>query len=198
MVRPISSAELADAVRVLRDGGIVCIPTETTYGLAVAADNAEAVVRVTALKGRAQLAPIATIAGSTEQARALAAVWPAAANTLATRHWPGPLTLVVPARADLPAPLVGALGVGVRVSSHPWPQALARAVDAPITATSANPARAPAATTITQARAYFGSHIACYLDAGVSPGGSASTVVAVSQEGKVSVLRPGPVSVSAD
>ena len=204
----VSSAAIARAVAVLRAGGVVCIPTETTYGLAVDAQDRPALARLTHLKqGRDAGSPFALIAADPGSARTVAGAWPDVAEKLAKRHWPGPLTLVVPARSGLPAEIVGppamdgwapfSGGVGVRVSSHPVPVALARGLGRPITATSANPSGEPPALDVTQARAYFGDAVV-YLDAGAAPARSASTVVAVAADGRALVLRPGPIDVSQE
>lgn len=197
MADAVSAPAIAEAANALDRGELVCVPTETTYGLAARIDRPAALARLVALKGRDPNAPFGLIAGDTQAARALAASWPAAADELAVAHWPGPLTLVVPARAGLPAELIGpGGGVGVRVSSHPWASALARAAGVPITATSANPSGAAPALDVSQARAYFGDRVAVYLDAGPSGHTAASTVAAVAADGSIAVLRPGPVRVS--
>lgn len=186
--------EIAAAAAAIARGHIVCFPTETTYGLAARIDDAAALAALVALKGRDPHAPFALIAADAVAARTVAASWPAVADDLAAAHWPGPLTLVVPARADLPLELVGpGGGVGVRVSSHPWSMALARAVGAPITATSANPSGAAPALDVAQARAYFGDRVAVYLDDGPARERTASTVAAVEPDGTIRVLRSGPV-----
>jgi L-threonylcarbamoyladenylate synthase len=188
------AALVAQAAALLRAGGLVCFPTETTYGLAVDIRLPGALARLVALKGRDPRSPFALIAPGVAAARALAAPWPAAAEALASAHWPGALTLVLPARPDLPAEIVGpGGGVGVRVSSHPWASALAAAVGGCITATSANPAGAPPAEDADAARAYFGDRVDLYLDAGACPGGPASTVVAVQPDGSLRTLRAGAV-----
>ncbi|HEU5059146.1 MAG TPA: L-threonylcarbamoyladenylate synthase [Kofleriaceae bacterium] len=188
---------ISEAAAALAAGGVVCIPTESTYGLAADIRSPPALHALGVLKQtRPADAPYPLIAPDLAAARALARVWPAAAEELAARHWPGPLTLVVPARADLPPELVGAGGgVGVRVSSHPLAAALARAVGAPITATSANRSTFPPATTMQQARAVFGAEVACYLDGGVCQG-TPSTVVAVDESGALRVIRAGAVALS--
>ncbi len=188
---------LSEAAQALAAGEVVCIPTESTYGLAADIRSAPGLARLDAIKqGRPADAPYPLIAPDLEAARALARVWPAAAEALARRHWPGPLTLVVPARADLPAAVVGpGGGVGVRLSSHPLAAALARQVGAPITATSANRASFPPATRVDEARAVFGAELARYLDGGTCDG-TPSTVVAVDEAGAVRVIRRGAIDPS--
>ena len=199
----VSPDDIADVAATLDAGGIVCFPTETTYGLAVDAGNRAALAALAALKGRVADSPFGLIAGDPAQARQLAASWPHLAEILAERYWPGPLTLVVPAAPGLPEEITGrpamerfgsARGVGVRVSSHPVAGALARHLGRPITATSANPSGRPPARDGATARAYFASRVA-YLDDGPSPGEQASTVIAVAADGRARTLRPGPIDI---
>jgi L-threonylcarbamoyladenylate synthase len=188
-------ALIARAAQALRRGEVVCVPTETTYGLAVDVRVEGALAALYALKGQRD-APVAFIAASLEQARGLASVWPARADELADDYWPAPLTLVVPARADLPRQVVGPTGgVGVRVPAHPWARALAAAVGAPVTATSANPTGRQPAVSIDEARRYFGDRVEVYLDAGPSSAHRASTVVAVGEDGSATLLRQGVLAV---
>jgi L-threonylcarbamoyladenylate synthase len=186
---------IAEAARALAAGLVVCLPTESTYGLAADIRSPAGLARLDAVKQtRPADSPYPLIAPDLEAARALARAWPDAAERLARRYWPGPLTLVVPARADLPASLVGpGGGVGVRVTSHPLAAALARQLGAPITATSANRAGQPPATELAQARAAFGAEIACYLDGGTCAG-TPSTVVAVGDDGSLRVIRRGAIA----
>lgn len=129
-------------------------------------------------------------------AETLAADVPPEARALATRFWPGPLTLVLPARPGLPAPLTAGTGtIGVRVPGHPVAGALVEALGGPVTAPSANPPGAPPPRTVAAARAYFGDRVDVYVDAGELPGGG-STVAAV-EGGALRVLRAGAVSEAA-
>jgi L-threonylcarbamoyladenylate synthase len=188
---------IAEAAHARAAGDVIVIPTETTYGLAADVRSAAGLARLDAIKqGRPQGAPYPLVAPDLEAARALARIWPDAAEALARRHWPGPLTLVVPARADLPAAVVGpGGGVGVRLSSHPLAAAVARQLGAPITATSANRATWPPATRVSEARAVFAGEVACYLDGGVCDG-TPSTVIAVDEDGGIRVLRRGAIDPS--
>jgi L-threonylcarbamoyladenylate synthase len=187
---------MSAALAALAAGEVVCLPTESSYGLAADLRSAAALARITLLKGgRSPDSPFPLIAPAIEQARALAHTWPDAAERLARRHWPGPLTIVVPARPGLPPEVVGpGGGVGVRVSSHALAGELARRVGAAITATSANRSGQPPATTVAEARAVFGDEIACYLDGGACTG-TPSTVVAVGADGALRLLRRGPIDV---
>jgi L-threonylcarbamoyladenylate synthase len=188
---------IVSAAAALRRGDVVCLPTESTYGLAVDIRSTAGLARLVALKGgRARAAPLGLIAADVAQAVSVASCWPAAAADLAVRHWPGPLTLVVPAAAGLAAALVGpGGGVGVRVSAHPWARALAAELGAPITATSANPSGQAPAVTAAAARACFGSGVAVYLDGGRCAG-PVSTVVRVDADGAITILRAGAISLA--
>ncbi len=185
------------ALAALGRGEVVCVPTESTYGLAVDPRSRSGLARLSALKGgRPSDSPFPLIAGAIEGARALARVWPEAAERLARRHWPGPLTLVVPAAPGLPPEVVGPDGgVGVRMSSHPLAGALARALGAAITATSANRSGQPPATTVTEARAVFADQVACYLDGGVCAG-TPSTVIAIAEDGRLRLVRSGAIDLA--
>lgn len=186
--------DLAAAAAALAAGRIVCVPTESTYGLAVDASSKAGLEALVALKGRDPASPFPLIAADEEQARSVAAEWPEAAARLAREHWPGPLTLVVPARPELAAELVGpGGGVGVRVSAHAWPRQLAALLGRPITATSANPSGQPPATDAARARDYFGDAVDAYLDGGPCRG-TVSTVVAVAPDGALTLIRRGAVA----
>jgi L-threonylcarbamoyladenylate synthase len=192
-------AAIARAAEVLRRGGIVCFPTESFYGLAAIAFDEAAVAKIVAVKGRGEQAPIACIAADLEAATRLwAPPAPAVALELAKKHWPGSLTLIAPAAAGLPAPLVGANGVGVRVPPHAWALALAAAVEQPITATSANLSGKPPARTVADGRAQLGSGVDLYLDGGETAGGLPSTIVEIPTRGAPKVLRAGAVVLSSE
>jgi L-threonylcarbamoyladenylate synthase len=179
----------------LERGGMVVYPTETLYGLGARALSPSAVAGVADLKGRADGKPIAVIVSERAMLARIVTRLPPAAEPLIERFWPGPLTLVLPARPDLPPELTAGSGVvGVRVSSHPVAHALSAAIGEPITATSANPSGEPPARDVESARRAFGARVDAYLDGGVLAGGPGSTVVLVGDD-SVRVLRAGAVSV---
>lgn len=191
--RPADAAAVARATAALRAGELVVFPTETFYGIAADALSPAAIERIYAIKGREPGKPIALIAADSASAFALARAVPEAARRLAEIFWPGPLTLVLPAREGLPEGIVGPDGVGVRVSPHPIAQALAAGLRSPITATSANLSGEPPAATIEAARASLGERIGIYLDGGRLRGGEPSTVVAFDSDG-FRVVRAGAIS----
>ena len=166
----------------LRADGLVAFPTETFYGLGAAALRPSAVRRVFEVKGRPEGKPLLVLVDSIAMAEGLAAVVGPRARELMARHWPGPLTLVLPARRDVPAEVTAGSGtIGVRLSAHPVARALVSALGGPITAPSANPTDQLPPTTAAGVVAYFGD-AALVLDGGVTPGGAPSTVLDVTVE----------------
>jgi L-threonylcarbamoyladenylate synthase len=166
------------------------------YGLGADARSATAVARLVALRGRDEGKPILVLVADLAMAATVAAAVAAAARRLAARFWPGPLTLVLPARDGLPAPLTAGTGtIGVRVSRHATAAALVAGLGRPVTAPSANPPGGAPPRRVEDARGYFGGAVAAYVDGGTLAGG-ASTVAAV-ERGGVRVLRAGPVSEAA-
>ena len=165
------------------------------YGVGADAGSAEAVRRLVAVRGRGEGKPILVLVKDLAMAETMATV-SATARRLAARFWPGPLTLVLPARAGLPLLLTAGTGtIGLRVPGHAVAATLVAQFGAPVTAPSANPPGADAPRRLADARAYFGDGVAVYLDGGELPGG-ASTVAALDAD-ELRVLRAGPVSEAA-
>jgi L-threonylcarbamoyladenylate synthase len=182
------------AIEALRSGEVVVYPTETFYGMGADALSPAALDRLFSLKGREPGKPVALIAADARSAFELAREVPETARRLAEAFWPGPLTLVLPARDNLPEPLIGPDGgVGVRVSSHPVARALAAGLGRPITATSANLAGGQPATTLGEARDAFGANVKVYLEGGRLTAAAPSTVVACDRDGW-RILRAGAIS----
>ena len=180
------------AAEVLRRGGVVAYPTETFYGLGALARDHAAVERLSALKGRPAGKPLPLVAGSRAQVEEVAELdGPAAA--LAEAFWPGPLTLVLPARSGLPPAISAGTGtVGVRVSGSEIARALALAAGGALVSTSANPADGPPPARPEDIDAALRARLDAVLDAGPAPGGSPSTVVAVDDRG-ARLVRAGAV-----
>jgi L-threonylcarbamoyladenylate synthase len=188
-----SASDLEAAARIIRDGGVVCIPTESRYGLAADPRCGAALEKIASLKGRREGVPFALIAADAAQAQMLFESWPEVVQKLAEAHWPGALTIVWRAAAGLNPLLVGPSGgVGVRVSSNQVAGDLARQVGSAISATSANPTGREPARSVEEARAYFGDALDAYVDGGLCDG-QVSTVVEVLDDGALRMLRPGPV-----
>lgn len=190
----LTQREVSTYVELLKSGGVLACPTETQHGLLADALNASAVARVVELKRRGA-DPIALLLPD-RAALALVSDAPLSelASALADTHWPGPLTLVVRARASL-APALAPLGtVGVRVPGESPALSLVRAFAGPLTATSCNPSGAPPAVTENAARAYFEGQLAGFVP-GAALGGLPSTVVDVTGD-VPRVLRQGAVVVA--
>jgi len=186
------AAALARAAAVLRDGGLVAFPTETFYALGAVATDPAAIRRVFALKTRTASKPLLVLVDSIAMAELLAREATPQARELMARHWPGALTLVLRARADLPAELTaGTDTIGVRWSSHPVAQGLVRALGIPVTAPSANLEGAPPPTIAADVLRAFDGLVDLVLDGGPTAGGLASTVVDVTGEPRI--LRQGAV-----
>jgi L-threonylcarbamoyladenylate synthase len=182
------------AVEALRRGEAIVFPTETFYGLGADALNGDAVERVVSLKGRNPDSPIAVIIADREMLSQTVEEVSPAAQKLIDRFWPGPLTLILPAKEGLPAPLLNREGkIGVRVSSHPLATQLTRELGRPLTATSANPSGEEPARTVQHARAYFADRIEIYLDGGTLKESVGSTVAEII-DGKLRIIREGEIS----
>ncbi len=179
-------------VAVLRRGGVVACATETLVGLLADATNASAVERVLRIKRRPAEHAVAVLIPEAAAARAVAEAVPEPARRLAEAHWPGPLTLLLRARPDIPAPLVHDGKIGVRVPGSSPALDLVRAFGGPLTATSANRTGEPPARTIAEARAALGDEVDAYVP-GDAPGGLPSTVVDTTVT-PFRVLRQGAVT----
>ncbi len=183
---------MREAAAVLRRGGVVAYPTETFYGLGALARDAAAVERLVLAKGRPDGKPLPLVVVDVAAAREVADLGRRAAR-LAARFWPGPVTLVVPARPGLPDAITAGTGtVGIRVPGGEVARALARAAGGAIVSTSANPSGSPPAVSASALDPELRGRIDLVLDAGPAPGGLPSTVVAV-YEGGVRLVRAGAV-----
>lgn len=162
---------------VIQRSGLVAIPTETFYGLGVNPFDARAVDRLRAVKGREDAKPILVLVGSVNDLSSFVEHVPSVASILIEVFWPGPLTILFPARASLPLALTAGTGlVGVRLSScQPLCELLTRV--GPLTGTSANRAGAAPARTAEAVQQALGDAVDLILDAGPTPGGLPSTVV---------------------
>jgi L-threonylcarbamoyladenylate synthase len=186
---------IARAAQILREGGLVAVPTETVYGLAARADSAAAVARIYEAKGRPSFNPLIVHVGSLDQARRLGE-FSRQAEELADLHWPGPLTLVLPRRSDAglaEAVTAGLDTVALRMPDHPVMQALLAAVDFPLAAPSANRSGFISPTTPAHVLASLAGRIYAVIDGGACEAGVESTIVAVRNSGALDILRPGPL-----
>jgi L-threonylcarbamoyladenylate synthase len=186
-----TSGVIAEAGKALRAGRLVAFPTETVYGLGADATNGEAVAAIFALKRRPRFNPLIVHVRNAAQAAEHVEI-SGLASALAEAFWPGPLTLVLPRRADTKLSLLVSAGletVAVRAPSHPVAQELIAAAGIPLAAPSANPSGRVSPTTAAHVAEGFGGAVTV-LDGGASPIGVESTVIGFSPEGAV-MLRPG-------
>jgi L-threonylcarbamoyladenylate synthase len=189
-----SPENLKPAVEALKRGDLIIFPTETLYGLGADAFNTAAVERVFELKGRNRQNPVPVLIADAAMLSVLVDEIPPLAARLMDRFWPGPLTIVLPARKGTPEPLLNRRGaVGVRVSSQPVATALVKALGRPLTATSANPSGEPPARTLEEARRYFAGPVELFVDGGVLASTTGSTVVEVSGT-NLKIIRAGEIS----
>lgn len=187
-------AAIAEAAALIGEGRIVAVPTETVYGLAADARRAEAVAAIYAAKGRPSFNPLIVHVPDFSAAETLA-VFDHQTRELAARFWPGPLTLVLPLRADAgiaPAVTAGLDTIAIRVPAHRAMQALLVETGAPLAAPSANASNAISPTTAAHVVASLGARVPLVIDDGPCPAGVESTIVA----GGI-ILRPGPISAEA-
>ncbi len=182
------------AAAIVRRGGLVAIPTETVYGLAADATSAAALARLYAVKGRPADHPSIVHVASVADARTWAGEWTAAADLLARRFWPGPLTVILPAgeRAD-PAALGGTATIGLRIPDAPLALDLIVAADTGLAAPSANRFGRVSPTTADHVARELGSAIDAILDGGPCTIGVESTIVDLTGPAP-RILRPGAIT----
>lgn len=193
-MKSLNAQDLVDAVAALERGEVIVFPTETLYGLGADALNFGAVEKVFHLKGRNPDNPFPVLVADRVMLDSLVVEIPPLAEKLMARFWPGPLTLVLPARHDIPPPLVNSTGgIGVRISSQSIATEIVRTLGRPLTATSANPTGQPGALTVAQARDYFSGKIAIFVDGGKFTSQTGSTVAEVFAT-QVKIIRAGVIS----
>jgi L-threonylcarbamoyladenylate synthase len=186
------AAGIAEAATLLRSGAVVAIPTETVYGLAADATNALAVAKIYAAKGRPSFNPLIAHCATIEEALALG-VFDVTARALATRFWPGPLTLVVPALANgsvCELARAGLATIAIRVPDHPVARAIITAAGCPLAAPSANRSGHVSPTSAAHVLADLDGLIDAVVDSGECGIGVESTIIACI-DGQISILRPG-------
>jgi len=192
----IDGKQIARAAALLRAGRLVAFPTETVYGLGADATNGTAVAGIFAAKNRPSFNPLIAHVPDLAAARELV-IFDDLAERLATRFWPGALTLVLPRRDTCPVAEICSAGLdtlAVRVPAGEIAQALLRAVGRPVAAPSANPSGRLSPTTAAHVISGLGDRVAMVLDGGPCPVGVESTVIGVF-DGQAVLLRPGGLAV---
>ena len=189
-----SPADIRTAANLLRQGLTVAIPTETVYGLAADAKNADAVAAIFEAKGRPQDNPLIVHIGQREQLAPLVTRVPPTAEKLMDAFWPGPLTLIFPRSDAVAANVSGGLStLAVRFPVHPVARAIINENGCPLAAPSANRSGSPSPTTAAHVAFDLDGRIAAIVDGGPCEVGVESTVVDVTGEAP-RVLRPGRVT----
>ena len=181
---------ITQAAAFIRDLHLVAFPTETVYGLGALASSSEAVAKIFVAKGRSAENPLLVHISKIEQVKDLVGEIPETASLLMDKFWPGPLSIILPSRKEVPAIIRGGKSsVGLRMPSHPVARALIDQTG-PIAAPSANLSGRPSPLTAEHVRADLDGRIAAVLDAGRTGIGLESTIIDLSQE-KYQVLRLG-------
>jgi len=182
----LDAAGLELCCSVLRQGGVLCYPTETYYGLAIDPSSVKGRERIYHAKGRAMEKELPLIAANREMVEKFCKTEGPFFRVLADTFWPGPLTLVLPSRE-------GSMTLAVRVSSHPLARRISETFGGLITSTSANLSGDPPVADPALLPPAMMKEVDVLIDAGITPGGAPSTIVALSDEG-IRVLREGAVS----
>lgn len=179
------------AASLVRSGALVAVPTETVYGLAGSGMDEAAVERIYEVKGRPEVKPLSLMVPGPEAFEKCCIDVPGAARTLAARFWPGPLTIILKARPEIPRiVLAGGDTVGLRCPDHPLTLELLRKCCLPLAAPSANPSGAPSPKTAEQVLGYFDGRIEAVIDGGPCGIGLESTIIDLTRT-PYRILRQG-------
>ncbi|MCK4388167.1 MAG: threonylcarbamoyl-AMP synthase [Dehalococcoidia bacterium] len=185
--------QVKEAVQILKKGGVIVFPTDTVYGLGADAFNSKAVERIYEIKKRPRHLPLPLLLSDVSQVTMIAESVPDSGWFLASRFWPGGLTLVLPKAASLPTYLTKGPTVAVRVPNHPICLAIIKRLGRPIIGTSANISGRPSSLTADKVKQQLGGKVDLIIDGGKCPGGGESTIVDVIGEMPV-VLRQGIIT----
>jgi L-threonylcarbamoyladenylate synthase len=185
--------DFAQILSFLRSGGVIGFPTDTAYGLGADPFNDKALRRIFAIKSRPENKPILLLVHSLEMAATVASL-SERARSLAERFWPGPLTLILPARPELSDLVTAASGnIGIRWCNAPFALRLVGAFGKPVTATSANRSGGKTPVTAMEVIEQLGDRLEVLIDGGTLPAAGGSTVLDLTQDPPV-LLRQGPVT----
>lgn len=186
------------AAEQIKKGNVICVPTDTFYGLAVDPYNLRSVDKVYEIKDRARHKPLSLLIESIEQAELLAAPLPDEFYLLAEKFWPGPLTIIVKASPRLPLRVTAHTGnVAMRIPAAEIPLAIVRTAGVPITATSANLSGAAESTTAQAVKEQLSDRVPIIVDGGTTPHNQPTTIVNLAEDGGWKLLRDGAVPVQA-
>lgn len=192
LLLPANDESIQAALKILRNGGLVAFPTDTVYGVGALAFNGKAVESIYIAKDRPIEKAIPVLIWDKDDMEKVGIDIPEIAYRLASRFWPGPLTVVIPKKPTLPESVSATNTVGVRVPDHETARALLRAAG-PMAVTSANISGRPSPSTAQEVLAQLGGRIDLIIDGGTTPGGVPSTLVDCTGE-DIKILREGPIS----
>ena len=191
------TSEISNAVRALNQGELVAIPTETVYGLAGSAFNEQAIQKIFQLKNRPTCNPLILHTHSINEVLKFVKEIPPSAMKLAEAFWPGPLTLLLPKKSNIPLSVTaGSHLVAVRIPNHTVTLNLLKQLDFPIVAPSANPYTRISPTNSKMVYEYFGDELPCILEGDICSKGIESTIVGFQDHVPV-IYRQGAISVDA-
>ncbi len=195
VLMPINDPDaIPTAVKLIREGGLIAFPTDTVYGVAADPFNPKALQKIYAAKQRSDEKALPALIGGLEQLGQLVATVDRSVYKIALTFWPGPLTLILPKRADVPEELSPYPTIGIRMPNLAFTLALLKQTG-PLATTSANRSGAQNPTTADDVLTHLGGEIDLILDGGPTAGSTASTVVDLT-ETEMRILREGPISLS--
>ena len=195
ILRPTSQADFERAADLIRSGALVAFPTETVYGLGANGLDAAACARIYEAKGRPSDNPLILHVSDLAMANQVTSYMPPFAAHLLTAFAPGPLTVILPKAAHIPDIVTGGLPtVGVRCPDHAAARRFIRTAGVPIAAPSANTSGRPSPTTAAMVHADMAGRIPLILDGGSCRLGVESTIIDCTEEGIVTILRPGAIT----
>ena len=191
---PATEEMLAEAARILVSGGVIAFPTDTVYGICCDLFNSHAVQRIYEIKERPAGMPLIAMFAQMPEWQSVAGMVSPRAQAYMRRWWPGALTIIAPARADIPSIVLGeGSTIGMRVPDHATARRLLALAARPLATTSANLSGTPPACDAAQVAEQLAGRIDMILDGGASPQGAASTVLDCSVD-PPAILRDGPVT----
>lgn len=194
-ILPASSNDtIPRALAVLKKGGLVAFPTDTVYGVGALAFDGKAIESIYLAKDRPVEKAIPILIGDLRELGEVGVDIPQVARQLASRFWPGPLTILVPKRSDLPESVSATSTVGVRIPDHETARVLLRATG-PMAVTSANISGAQSPVTAEEVYEQLGGRIPLIIDGGRTPGGVPSTLVDCTAP-EIKILREGPITMA--
>lgn len=185
---------LPRAIDILRNGGLVAFPTDTVYGLGALAFDGEAVASIYLAKNRPVEKAIPVLIWDVSDLEKISDDVPKRTRALASRFWPGPLTVLVPKKQTLPESVSATSTVAVRVPDHPVARELLR-LTGPMAVTSANISGQESPSTAQEVRSQLNGRIDLIIDGGTTPGGVPSTLVDCSSD-EIKILRAGPITLA--